>query len=101
MAKTATSWRPGQSGNPAGRPKGARSKLSEVVLEEVFADFQAHGAEAVRRVREQSPEKYLTLVASLVPKEVEGRFHVGNSIVDVLATFSETRETEEEEPRHH
>jgi Family of unknown function (DUF5681) len=25
-------WKPGQSGNPAGRPKGARSKLGESFL---------------------------------------------------------------------
>ena len=53
--KTATTWKPGQSGNPRGRPKGARNKLSEALLTEVLADWEAHGADIIRRVREEEP----------------------------------------------
>ena len=53
--KTATTWKPGQSGNPRGRPKGARNKLSESVLTEVLADWEAHGAAAIKRVRPAPP----------------------------------------------
>jgi hypothetical protein len=35
-------FEPGQSGNPAGRPKGARNKLSEVFLQALAEDFDAN-----------------------------------------------------------
>ena len=33
-------WKSGQSGNPAGRPKGSRNKLSEQFLEETYEVWQ-------------------------------------------------------------
>src|SRR6478735_2642876 len=36
-------FRPGQSGNPRGRPKGARNKLGEEFLAELYNDFEANG----------------------------------------------------------
>ena len=37
-------WKPGESGNPAGRPKGSRNKLSEEFVAEIYADWCEHGA---------------------------------------------------------
>jgi hypothetical protein len=64
-------FKPGQSGNPAGRPKGARAKLTEDFLREMHADFQKHGAEAIAEVRQTKPDQYLKVVASILPKEIE------------------------------
>jgi Family of unknown function (DUF5681) len=44
-------WKPGQSGNPAGRPKGARNKLSEDFLNAFAQDFEQHGAAVIEKVR--------------------------------------------------
>ena len=62
---------PGQSGNPAGRPKGARSKLGEDFLKALQADFAQHGAEAIEKVRKEKPDQYLKVVASILPKEID------------------------------
>ena len=35
-------WKPGQSGNPAGRPVGARNRLAETFLEDLYRDWQEH-----------------------------------------------------------
>ena len=48
-------WKPGESGNPAGRPKGSRNKLSEEFVAEVYADWCEHGAAAIETVRERDP----------------------------------------------
>lgn len=65
-------FKPGQSGNPAGRPKGARSKLGEAFLKELLADWEQHGAKAIIDMREDKPADYVKVVASILPKELSG-----------------------------
>lgn len=62
-------WQPGQSGNPDGRPRGARTLLSERVLRALADDFREHGQAVVMRVRREDPRFYLQLCASLIPRE--------------------------------
>lgn len=64
-------WQPGQSANPAGRPKGSRSKLNELCLRMLADDFAQYGEEVIKRVRERRPEAYLAAVVSLLPKQKE------------------------------
>jgi len=48
--KTSTSWKPGQSGNPAGRPKGVEGRVREVLESRSYAanDGKSYtGVEAV------------------------------------------------------
>lgn len=59
-----------QPGNP-GRPKGSRHKLGEAFVSALQADFQEHGDEVIKKVREEKPADYLKVVASLLPKQVE------------------------------
>jgi hypothetical protein len=66
----ATSFRPGHAGGP-GRPRGARSKLTELAIEMLREDFEQHGREVIARVRERKPEVYLASVVSLLPKQAE------------------------------
>ena len=69
--KQDTRFKPGQSGNPAGRPKGSRNRVSEKLLETLATDFDAHGKEVIEKVRAERPADYLKIVASLVPKQME------------------------------
>lgn len=61
---------PGQSGNPAGRPKGAKNKLTDLFLSAVADDFAEHGAVALARVREEDPASYLKIVGGFIPREL-------------------------------
>jgi hypothetical protein len=59
------------SGNiGGGRPKGARSKLSEAFLDALHDDFTEHGVEAIATVRMEKPDQYLKVIASILPKDL-------------------------------
>ena len=61
-------FKPGQSGNPKGRPKGARNRLGTQFLEALDADFNQFGIQAIALVREKKPEVYMRVVADLLPR---------------------------------
>jgi hypothetical protein len=69
--KQDTHFKPGQSGNPNGRPQGSRNKVSEKLPNALATDFDAHGQEVIEKVRAERPADYLKIVASLVPKQME------------------------------
>jgi hypothetical protein len=62
-------WKPGQSGNPAGKPKGIKNRLT--LLKQMFPDaFQDLGG--LERFKEWADENYtdfIKIYASIVPKE--------------------------------
>src|SRR5262245_60694825 len=63
-------WGPGQSGNPAGRPKGSRNRLSEDFIADLHESWQTHGNAAIERCIAEKPDVYLKIVAGLLPKDV-------------------------------
>src|SRR5690348_492802 len=67
---SAPPWSPGQSGNPKGRPVGSRNKLNERFLLALHDDFAKHGPAAIERVREQRPDVYLKVIASILPRQL-------------------------------
>lgn len=73
-------FKPGQSGNPAGRPKGARAKLGDAFLGGLISAFNERGPDgtplgvaAIRRARDEEPAAFCRTLASLMPKELTGK----------------------------
>lgn len=71
-------WKPGQSGNPKGRPKGSRNKLSEDFLKdlrtlwnEAQESGETLGQETLRRVFDKAPEKVMQALVQVLPKDFQ------------------------------
>ncbi len=77
-------FKPGQSGNPAGRPKGARHKLGGAFLEAMLEDFNTHGVDVIKAVRLEKPDQYLKVVASILPKEIEPGPEFADALTSLL-----------------
>jgi hypothetical protein len=68
---TAPRFKPSESGNPGGKPVGARNRLTAAFLNALAADFDENGKKAIEDCRINKPEAYIKAIAALCPKEVE------------------------------
>ena len=82
-------FKPGQSGNPKGHPKGARNRLGTQFLEALEADFNQFGPQAIALVREKKPEVYMRVVADLLPKEANINIEAGEAFVELWKKISD------------
>ena len=64
-------FKPGLSPNPGGKPVASRNKLQGDFLRDLANDFEAHGKKAIIKCREDKPDVYIKVIASLMPKELE------------------------------
>ena len=78
-------WQPGQSGNPAGRPRGSRSRLSESFLSDFHAVWEEEGIQAIRRCARNDPSTFVRVAASLLPHDIN--LNVGVNAETFVANF--------------
>jgi hypothetical protein len=63
-------WQPGESGNPGGRPIGARGRFSEQMISDIARSWSQHGAAALEKMAATSHDRYVEICTRLIPKDV-------------------------------
>jgi hypothetical protein len=69
-AKYPNRWKPGESGNPAGKPIGTRNAFSALFLSDLAASWSQCGAEVLAKVARADPARYLGVCSTLIPRDV-------------------------------
>ena len=64
-------YKPGQSGNPKGRPPGTRNKLTEDFFRDLCDAWTAFGKAALMTAAWTHPVEFVRVVAQLMPKDVD------------------------------
>lgn len=64
-------WKPGESGNPAGRPKGARNKFAQDFVQAFAEHWAVHGVKSLDHLAENDQATYCRIAVGILPKVVE------------------------------
>ena len=70
ITKHTGQFKPGQSGNPAGRPLGTRNKFSEAFVSDVAAVWESRGRGILEKMAQGEPARFAELCGRLIPKDV-------------------------------
>jgi hypothetical protein len=72
-----------QGNHSGGRPIGSRPKLAAQFLDDLHADYSKHGKSTIKVWRTKHPDKYMTAIVGLLPKEASLDISVTGLFADV------------------
>src|SRR5262245_55593554 len=70
MTKYPNRWLPGQTGNPNGRPLGARTEFSNSFMRDLARVWAKCGADTIEKVAADDPSRFFAVASTLIPKDV-------------------------------
>jgi hypothetical protein len=73
-------FKPGQSGNPAGRKPGSRNKLVEDFVSDLQEKWRTDGTDILNRVAANEPAKIVEVISRLAPKDIAVKLEERNSL---------------------
>ena len=65
-SRAETQFKPGQSGNPKGRPRSSKHKLNDEFLYQLSESWAEGGRDVLRRVMQEQPVEYLKMMTKLI-----------------------------------
>ena len=93
-------FKAGVSGNPNGRPKGARSRLNTAFITDVHIIWEESGIEALRACAAKTPNEFCRIVALLMPRDVNLAIGIDpTAFADKLAQAAALLDVELDPPR--
>lgn len=66
-----TQFKPGVSGNPAGRPAGSRNKFCKAMLDDFANTWREGGKEALQKMMANKPNEFVRASLQWVPQEFD------------------------------
>ena len=73
-------FKPGQSGNPAGKPKGLKNLLADNLLKDLIKFYDTNGTELLNRCFEEAPAKLLDCYIKLLPREIHASIESNSAL---------------------
>lgn len=96
-------WKPGESGNPEGRPKGARSKFGEQMVKDFMENWEKNGKRVLEEAATKDPSTYLRVACAILPKVIELGDETKDAITSALTAIPfdaiRSRHEDKDEPR--
>lgn len=64
-------FKPGQSGNPLGRPKGSRNRFCKAMLDDFTEVWREGGKAALTQMRDEKPNEFVRAALHWVPEQYD------------------------------
>jgi hypothetical protein len=81
-----TPWKKGQSGNPKGRMKGSRNRLSDKTLAGLEVVFDKRGIPGLMAWANRDPGQFYKVCAAIIPRKLETSMEVTNIFAELNLT---------------